>query len=200
MTRSVDQGEHQLTGADQLAIHTRLGLDLAEALALELDRHNRERQALEAGILESASAMALTQQDNPFLLVAGDFWHPGVVGIVAAWWAWWCASRAIAFPGRRLTALVGSAPTRPRSDRALWIVFAALLLAPAVLRAQIAAKVVRTRVVGIDVIAYRTAAEQIVTLRGSLPAGEATWKRVPGQRMERSPLRMRTRGRATVRS
>ena len=44
---------------------------------------------------------------------------------------------------------------------------------PAALLAQIAPKVVRTRVAGIDVIAYRTAVEQIVTLRGSLPAGDA---------------------------
>jgi zinc protease len=48
-----------------------------------------------------------------------------------------------------------------------------LALLPAVLSAQIAAKVVRTRVAGIDVIAYRTSVEQIVTLRGSLPAGDA---------------------------
>jgi zinc protease len=47
------------------------------------------------------------------------------------------------------------------------------LLLPAALLAQIAPKVVRTRVTGIDVIAYRTAVEQIVMLRGSLPAGDA---------------------------
>jgi len=55
----------------------------ADALALELDRHNRERQALEAGILEAADAMAAAQSDNPFLLLSGDGWHAGVVGIVA---------------------------------------------------------------------------------------------------------------------
>src|SRR5882672_1888828 len=55
----------------------------ADSLALELDRHNRERQAIEAHILEAADAIALSQSDNPFLLVSGDFWHAGVVGIVA---------------------------------------------------------------------------------------------------------------------
>jgi len=55
----------------------------ADALALELDRHNRERQAIEAIILESAHAMAAAQADNPFLLVHGDGWHAGVVGIIA---------------------------------------------------------------------------------------------------------------------
>jgi single-stranded-DNA-specific exonuclease len=68
-----------------------LGVDLltarqAEAagdLALQLDLHNRERQAIEKLILEEATAMAATQQNAPFVLVAGNGWHPGVVGIVA---------------------------------------------------------------------------------------------------------------------
>ena len=55
----------------------------ADALALELDRHNRERQAIEAMILESADAMAAADSDNPFLLISSDGWHAGVVGIVA---------------------------------------------------------------------------------------------------------------------
>ncbi|HEY4265232.1 MAG TPA: single-stranded-DNA-specific exonuclease RecJ [Micropepsaceae bacterium] len=53
------------------------------ALGLELDRHNRERRAIEALILESAEASAQAQSHSPFLLVSGDGWHPGVVGIVA---------------------------------------------------------------------------------------------------------------------
>jgi len=57
----------------------------ADAIALELDRHNRERQAIEAHILEAADAMAtaLAQDDKPFLLLGGDGWHAGVVGIIA---------------------------------------------------------------------------------------------------------------------
>jgi single-stranded-DNA-specific exonuclease len=68
-----------------------LGVDLltarqAEAageFALQLDLHNRERQAIEKLILDEAIAIAATQANTPFVLVAGDGWHPGVVGIVA---------------------------------------------------------------------------------------------------------------------
>ena len=68
-----------------------LGVDLlttreagkAEEFAGLLDFHNRERQAIEKTILEEAVAMAAAQANAPFLLVAGDGWHPGVVGIVA---------------------------------------------------------------------------------------------------------------------
>jgi single-stranded-DNA-specific exonuclease len=53
------------------------------ALALQLERHNRERQAIEAVIVEEAIAQATTQGNQPFLLVSGEGWHSGVVGIVA---------------------------------------------------------------------------------------------------------------------
>jgi single-stranded-DNA-specific exonuclease len=55
----------------------------AGEFALALDNHNRERQAIEKIILDEAMALAAQQADNPFLLVAADGWHPGVVGIVA---------------------------------------------------------------------------------------------------------------------
>jgi single-stranded-DNA-specific exonuclease len=54
----------------------------AEDFALALDTHNRERQAIEKLILDEATAMAAAQ-DGPFLLLAAEGWHPGVVGIVA---------------------------------------------------------------------------------------------------------------------
>jgi single-stranded-DNA-specific exonuclease len=68
-----------------------LGVDLlttredvrAGEFAAQLDLHNKERQAIEKLILEEATAMAATQANAPFVLVAGDGWHPGVVGIVA---------------------------------------------------------------------------------------------------------------------
>ncbi len=68
-----------------------LGVDLLTArkaedaveFAAQLDLHNKERQAIEKTILEEATAMAATQANAPFVLVAGDGWHPGVVGIVA---------------------------------------------------------------------------------------------------------------------
>ena len=55
----------------------------ADALAFELHRHNRERQAIESMIQESADALAAGQSEHPFVLVSGDGWHAGVVGIVA---------------------------------------------------------------------------------------------------------------------
>jgi single-stranded-DNA-specific exonuclease len=68
-----------------------LGVDLLTArdgekaieFAQQLDLHNRERQAIEKLILEEAIAMAAIQANQPFVLVSGDGWHPGVVGIVA---------------------------------------------------------------------------------------------------------------------
>jgi len=56
---------------------------LAEELAARLDLHNKERQAIEKLILEDAIAMASTQSNAPFVLVHGEGWHSGVVGIVA---------------------------------------------------------------------------------------------------------------------
>lgn len=68
-----------------------LGADLLTArdpeaamdFALQLDLHNRERQAIEKRIVEGALADAATQGNAPFILAAGEGWHPGVVGIVA---------------------------------------------------------------------------------------------------------------------
>ena len=68
-----------------------LGVDLLTArepekaaeLAAQMDLHNKERQAIEKLILEDAIAQGLTQANAPFVLVSGDGWHPGVVGIVA---------------------------------------------------------------------------------------------------------------------
>lgn len=57
---------------------------IAQELAQRLDTHNRERQALESMILDSAAAQAATQGNAPFLLVSDEGWHPGVVGIVAS--------------------------------------------------------------------------------------------------------------------
>lgn len=56
---------------------------LAAEYAGALDMHNRERQAIEKLILDEAMVAADQQADSPFILVSGDGWHPGVVGIVA---------------------------------------------------------------------------------------------------------------------
>jgi single-stranded-DNA-specific exonuclease len=59
--------------------------DSARDLAETLDSVNRQRQLVEAGILQSAMAVAESQviAGHPVILLAQDGWHPGVVGIVA---------------------------------------------------------------------------------------------------------------------
>ena len=59
-----------------------------ERLAAELDRLNRERQVLEAAMLEEACAEAEAEIGHgagpPVLVTASDRWHPGVVGLIAS--------------------------------------------------------------------------------------------------------------------
>ncbi|HEY2071624.1 MAG TPA: single-stranded-DNA-specific exonuclease RecJ [Rhizomicrobium sp.] len=56
----------------------------AGELAALLDLHNKERQSLEKLILEEATAVAAAADPAArFVLVEGDGWHSGVVGIVA---------------------------------------------------------------------------------------------------------------------
>ncbi|MEL7466755.1 MAG: single-stranded-DNA-specific exonuclease RecJ [Pseudomonadota bacterium] len=57
----------------------------AEGLAQELDRLNAERRQIEADVLGLAVEQAEERgADGPLVWAAGDGWHPGVVGIVAA--------------------------------------------------------------------------------------------------------------------
>ncbi len=57
----------------------------ATALAATLDAVNRQRQEVEAAMLDAAMQAAEAQADkgHAALLVSGPAWHPGVVGIVA---------------------------------------------------------------------------------------------------------------------
>ena len=57
----------------------------ARAIAEKLDTVNRRRQEVEGEVLAAAHAMAEAQADagRAVLLLVGDGWHPGVVGIVA---------------------------------------------------------------------------------------------------------------------
>jgi len=70
-----------------LGLRLLLTEDRVEAMALaeRLDGINRQRQEVEAGMLDIALREAEVQADagNAALLVAGEGWHPGVVGIVA---------------------------------------------------------------------------------------------------------------------
>ena len=53
----------------------------ARTIAAELDRLNEERRAIEAAV--QAEAEARLPADRNVAVVAGDGWHPGVIGIVA---------------------------------------------------------------------------------------------------------------------
>ena len=60
----------------------------AARIAVLLDKLNRERKAIEARMLEEAVAHAEqlveADADVPLLLIAGEGWHKGVVGLVAS--------------------------------------------------------------------------------------------------------------------
>lgn len=58
--------------------------DEARRLAEELDALNRDRRAIEAAVREEALSQVEARGDQSLSWAAGDGWHPGVVGIVAA--------------------------------------------------------------------------------------------------------------------
>jgi single-stranded-DNA-specific exonuclease len=56
----------------------------AQALALELDRLNIDRRAIEADVTDAAVALADRNSNAAIAVIAGAGWHPGVIGIVAS--------------------------------------------------------------------------------------------------------------------
>lgn len=59
--------------------------EVALRIARELDEHNRERQAMEARVLEEALTQAGAGPRERYSVVLGqEGWHPGVLGIVAS--------------------------------------------------------------------------------------------------------------------
>ena len=62
--------------------------DQAAQIAAELDRLNRERQAIEMDTLAQAEAEAMAalgiEEKGAVVVTAAEGWHPGVVGLVAA--------------------------------------------------------------------------------------------------------------------
>lgn len=70
-----------------LPISLLLNEDIADCkqIAQELDAINRERQAIERGIASTAERRAEREfGDAPGVVLFGEDWHPGVVGIVAS--------------------------------------------------------------------------------------------------------------------
>ena len=55
----------------------------AEHIAAELDRLNGERRAIEAAVAEAAEQLCGAQANRAVKVIAGEGWHPGVIGIVA---------------------------------------------------------------------------------------------------------------------
>jgi single-stranded-DNA-specific exonuclease len=61
--------------------------DIALRIAQELDEHNRARRAIEAEVLEQALALVekrVSAAERYSLVLGGEGWHPGVLGIVAS--------------------------------------------------------------------------------------------------------------------
>ena len=55
----------------------------AAAIAAELDRLNGERRGIEVEVQAAAETLARNQGNRAVAVVAGEGWHPGVIGIVA---------------------------------------------------------------------------------------------------------------------
>ncbi len=58
--------------------------DEAAGLALKLDALNAERREIEKDVLDAAFRAAEARDGGSCLVVAGEGWHPGVIGIVAS--------------------------------------------------------------------------------------------------------------------
>ncbi len=59
--------------------------DAAEAadIAAQLSQLNEERRGVEAGVQEEAEKQLAAQHNRSVIVVSGEGWHPGVIGIVA---------------------------------------------------------------------------------------------------------------------
>jgi single-stranded-DNA-specific exonuclease len=67
------------------ALLTEFDPERAFNMAVSLNTLNKERQSMEMAILEEARNKAEElDQDSPLILVSGEGWHPGIIGIVAS--------------------------------------------------------------------------------------------------------------------
>lgn len=72
-------------GRSDLGVRLLTTSDPAEArsIAEELNLLNEERRAIEAEVQQAAEAEAVRHGDRAVAVIAGNGWHPGVIGIVA---------------------------------------------------------------------------------------------------------------------
>ena len=72
-------------GKSDLGVRLLTTQDAVEAqdIAMELDRLNEERRAIESIVQEQAEALLPGQHNRAVALLSGEGWHPGVIGIVA---------------------------------------------------------------------------------------------------------------------
>ena len=72
-------------GKSDLGVRLLTTSDPQEAadISQELNRLNEERRAIEAGVLDEAMTASTACGNAPVAIVAGQGWHPGVIGIVA---------------------------------------------------------------------------------------------------------------------
>ncbi len=75
------------TSANSLKLLLTEDKEEAVSLAAELDRNNRERQKMEEAILREAVSKVEREvnfKEHKVIVLHGDSWHPGVIGIVAS--------------------------------------------------------------------------------------------------------------------
>ncbi|MGX6447831.1 single-stranded-DNA-specific exonuclease RecJ [Patulibacter sp. S7RM1-6] len=89
--------------------------DEARRLADRLDRANLDRREVERRILDDAEAQVRAQGERPAYVLAGEDWHPGVVGIVASRIVERTGRPAVLL-GRKGEELTGSARSVPGFD------------------------------------------------------------------------------------
>lgn len=72
-------------GKSDLGVRLLSTQDREEAMeiAMQLDQLNKERRAIEAMVQEQAEQMLPSQANQAVVLLSGQGWHPGVIGIVA---------------------------------------------------------------------------------------------------------------------
>lgn len=58
-------------------------VELCKKISEKLNNYNEERKKIEEDVLDQAILQAENQLDLPVIIVSGENWHPGVIGIVA---------------------------------------------------------------------------------------------------------------------